>query len=61
MNKDQTKLEEFLNNLKGEVIAIIPSVKPTFMLIGATAKVYFLLIVEKKRLGGQIILMQQIL
>lgn len=47
MNEDQTKLEEFLNNLKGEVVSIIPNVKPTFQLMGATAKIDFLLIVEK--------------
>ena len=43
----QEKLEIFLNDLKGEVIAIIPNVKPTFQLMGATAKVDYLLIVEK--------------
>ena len=43
----QEKLELFLNNLEGEVIAIVPNVKPTFQLMGATAKVDFLLIVEK--------------
>lgn len=47
MNEDQTKLEEFLNILKGEVITIIPNVKPTFMLMGSTAKVNFLLIVAR--------------
>ena len=47
MNKDQDKLKQFLNNLKGEVVAIIPNVKPTFQLMGATAKVDFLLIIEK--------------
>ena len=47
MNEDQTKLEEFLNKLEGEVVTIIPNVKPTFQLMGATAKVDFLLIVEK--------------
>ncbi len=47
MNKDQTKLEEFLNNLRGEVVTIFPNVKPTFMFMGGTAKVDFLLIVEK--------------
>lgn len=41
------KLEQFLNNLKGEVVAIIPNVTPTFHLIGATEKVDFLRIVEK--------------
>ncbi len=47
MNEDQIKLEEFLNNLEGEVVTIIPNVKPTFMLMGATAKVDFVLIIEK--------------
>ena len=45
----QDYLEQFLNNLSGEVIAVIPNVKPTFQLMGATAKVDFLLIVEKTR------------
>jgi len=44
----QDKLENFLNNLRGEVISIIPNVRPTFQLMGATAKTDFLLIVEKK-------------
>jgi len=43
----QDKLEQFLNKLDGEVLAVIPNVKPTFQLMGATAKVDFLLIVEK--------------
>jgi len=47
MNKDQDKLKQFLNNLTGEIVAIIPNVKPTFKPMGATAKVDFLLIVEK--------------
>ena len=47
MNKDQDKLKLFLNNLKGDVVAIIPNVKPTFKPMGATAKVDFLMIVEK--------------
>ena len=47
MSKDQSKLEQFLNNLKGEVITIIPNVRPKFQGMGATAKVDFLLIVEK--------------
>jgi hypothetical protein len=47
MDEDQIKLEQFLNNLKGEVVTIIPNVKPTFQLMGATAKVNFLYIVEK--------------
>lgn len=47
MQKDQDKLKQFLNNLKGDVVAIIPNVKPTFKPMGATAKVDFLLIIEK--------------
>jgi hypothetical protein len=46
-NDMQYKLEEFLNKLNGEVLAVFPNVKPTFQLMGATAKVNFLLIVEK--------------
>ncbi len=43
----QEKLQDFLNGLRGEVISVLPDVKPTFQLMGATAKVDFLLIVEK--------------
>ena len=42
MTRDQTRLEQFLNSLEGEVIAIIPNVTP----FPATF-VNFLLIVEK--------------
>ena len=42
MTRDQLKLEQFLNNLEGEVIAIIPNVTP----LPATM-VNFVLIVEK--------------
>lgn len=49
MEKDQGKLEEYLNRLKGEVVSIIPNVaKTTFIQIyGLTRKIDFLLIVEK--------------
>ncbi|NYT00973.1 MAG: hypothetical protein GKB99_04550 [Methanocellales archaeon] len=49
VNRDniQDKLEQFLNKLNGEVLAVFPNVKPTFQLMGATSKVDFLLIVEK--------------
>jgi len=47
MDKDQARLEQFLNNLEGEVVSIVPNVKPTFQLMGSTAKVDFLFIVEK--------------
>ncbi len=47
MDTDIGKLEEYLNSLEGDVISIVPNVKPTFQGMGATAKVDFLLIVEK--------------
>ena len=47
LGKDQAQLEQFLNSLEGEVVTIIPGVEPTFRPMGATAKVKFLLIVEK--------------
>ena len=43
----QERLERFLNQLEGEVLSIVPYITPTFQLMGATAKVEFLLIVEK--------------
>ncbi len=47
MRKDQSKLEQFLNSLEGEVVAIIPSVNPKYTVRGATATVDFLFVVEK--------------
>ncbi len=49
MEKDQDKLQDYLNNLKGEVVSIIPNVAKTSLLqiYGITRKVNFLLIVEK--------------
>ena len=45
----QNKLEQFLNNLKGEVVSIIPDIKKSSLpqIYGATAKVDFLMIVER--------------
>lgn len=43
----QTRLEQFLNRLEGEVLSIVPYVIPAFQGMGATSKVDFLLIVEK--------------
>jgi hypothetical protein len=45
----QEKLERFLNQLEGEVLAIVPYVTPTFLPMGATSKVNFFLIVEKNK------------
>ena len=49
LTKDQSNLEQFLNNLAGEVVSIIPSVDPKFTLGGMGAKVNFLLIIEKTK------------
>jgi hypothetical protein len=43
----QEKLQNFLNQLDGEILTIVPYVSPTFQAMGATSKVDFLLIVEK--------------
>ena len=49
MENGQNKLEQFLNNLEGEVVSIIPNIKKTslFQIYGITRKIDFLLIVEK--------------
>lgn len=43
----QYQLEQYINGLRGEVVSVVPNVKPTFQFMGATAKVDYLLIVEK--------------
>lgn len=45
MTADQSKLEQFLNSLEGEIIAIVPNVAVAPFIL--TAQVDFLLIVEK--------------
>ena len=45
MTADQSKLEQFLNSIEGEIIAIIPNVTVTPMTWAS--RVDFLLIVEK--------------
>jgi len=47
MAEDQSTLEQFLNSLEGEVVAIIPNVTPKFTPGGMGASVDFLLIIEK--------------
>jgi len=49
MENDQNKLEQFLNNLEGEVVSIIPNIKRTFLfqIYGLTDKIDFLFIIEK--------------
>ena len=49
MDEDQERLEQFLNNLKGDVVSITPNVAKTsiFQIYGVTRKIDFLFIVEK--------------
>jgi len=49
MESDQDQLERFLNNVKGEVVSIIPNIAKTNLLqiYGVTKKIDFLYIVEK--------------
>ncbi len=49
METDQRKLEDFLNNLKGDVLSIIANNKKMslFQIYGISAKIDFLFIVEK--------------
>jgi len=51
MENDQNKLEQFLNNLEGEVVSIIPNIKRTslFQIYGLTDKIDFLFIIEKMK------------
>ncbi len=35
----QEKLEDYLNKIQGEVVSVIPNVRPTFQIMGATAKI----------------------
>ena len=49
MSQDQERLEEFLNGLEGELLTIIPNVRPHFTMGGMGSKVSFLFIVEKLR------------
>ena len=49
MERDQARLEQYLNSLEGEIISIIPNIAKTSILqiYGATRKIDFLLIVER--------------
>ena len=51
VNKEnaQEKLESFLNKLDGDMMAVFPYISPVFKPMGATSKVDYLLIVEKKK------------
>ena len=49
LEKDQEKLEHFLNDLKCVVVSIIPNIAKTSLtqIYGAMRKINFILIVEK--------------
>ena len=49
MAHDQSKLEQFLNDLEGDVVSIIPNIAKTslFQIYGVKRKIDFLLVVEK--------------
>jgi hypothetical protein len=44
MTTDQSRLEQFLNGLKGEVVAVVPNVTVSYMW---AHRVDFVLVVEK--------------
>ena len=47
----QEKLENFINKMDGELISVIPDVRPTFQVMGATAKIDFILVIEKLKVN----------
>jgi hypothetical protein len=47
LDKEQDKLERFLNGLKGEVVSVVPNVSTLFLFYGA--KTTSVLIVEKTK------------
>ncbi len=49
MEDDQMKLEQFLNSLKGEIVAVIPNNSNISLaqIYGVSRKIDFLLIIEK--------------
>ncbi len=51
MENDRRPLEDFLNSLRGEVVAIIPNNRKTTLaqIYGATRKIDFLYVVERDR------------
>ena len=47
MKRDQARFEQFLNNLEGEVIAVIPNVSPSWTFGGMGAGVHYFWVIEK--------------
>ena len=53
VNRDnmQEKLENFINKMDGELISVMPDVRPTFRPMGATARIDFILVIEKLKVS----------
>jgi hypothetical protein len=47
MSRDQTRFEQFLNDLEGEVVSVIPNVSPSWTFGGMGARVRYLWVIEK--------------
>ena len=47
MKRDQARFEQFLNNLEGEVVSVIPNVSPSWTFGGMGAKVRYFWVIEK--------------
>ena len=47
MRTDQDKFEQFLNNLEGEVVSVIPNVSPSWTFGGMGARVHYFWVIEK--------------
>ena len=47
MSRDQAIFEQFLNNLEGDVVSVIPNISPSWTFGGMGARVYYLWVIEK--------------
>jgi hypothetical protein len=47
MRSDQSRFEQFLNSLEGEVVSIVPNVSPSWTFGGMGARVYYFWVIEK--------------
>ena len=47
MSRDQARFEQFLNDLEGEVVSVIPNVSPSWTFGGMGARVRYLWVIEK--------------
>ena len=47
MRRDQARFEQFLNSLEGEVVAVIPSVSPSWTFGGMGARTHYFWVIER--------------